>query len=330
MTAEAKSTIPYITTFFCGGGATNIGSSYIEPKLTKGMGIINPVFCDTSNSNIRRLNGGANKLAIELLPDTDGSGGVRGENHEAIGDIAKSIILRNPPTSLNIVVFTASGGSGSVFGPYIAKELIAQGESVIVIVIGSEESLIRANNTIKTLKTLDYMASQILKKPITMFFAHNKPGDRYSVVDEQVHGALGALSVLASGQNDGLDTKDLANFFQFSPVSTALPQLALLEIVDATGGDLFHSTPVALASLYTERDAPRINLMADYDCHGYVPDVTLITKELHFVITCDDVIRIAREIETRVADITSKANARSQKTNIVRDTDQATSGGIIL
>lgn len=48
------------------------------------------------------------------------------------------------------------------------------------------------------------------------------------------------------------------------------------------------------------------------------------------MITCDDVIRIAREIETRVDDITSKANARSQKTNIVRDTDQATAGGMIL
>lgn len=330
MSFETNVKPPYIRTYFCGGGATNIGSRFTKEVIQKNMGVIAPVFCDTSASNIRKLVSDTSKLAIELLPDADGSGGIRGENHEAIGDTVKSILLRHPATALNIVVFTASGGSGSVFGPYIAKELIAQGESVIVIVIGSEESLIRANNTIKTLKTLDYMASHILKKPITMFFAHNKPGDRYSVVDDQVHGAIGALQVLASGQNDGLDSKDLANFFQFAPVSSAIPQLALLEIVDANGGDMFKSTPVALASLYTEHDAPRINLMADYDCHGYVTDTNIINKELHFVITSDDVIRIAREIESRVDDITSKANARSQKTNIVRDTDQATSGGMIL
>ena len=319
-----------INGFFCGGAGINVGKSFVNKPTLEGLASIEPIFCDTSESNIRGLNTRANKINFELVPDTDGSGGIRGENNVAIADIVNAILNKYDTTRLNIVCFSASGGSGSVFGPLIASELLKREAPIILMVIGSEESKLRIINTIKTLKSLDNIATNIIKKPIVMYYAHNLPGAKFSVTDNQIIGAITSISVLASGLNEGLDSKDLYNFLMWTVISSAKPQLSLLEIISTVDAETLKKIPVSLASLYRNEDTPRVTLISDYDCYGYVSDPDLIKEDLHFVITNDNVVSIAQSVNERVNDIESKANARSNQTSITDKNDVAQDNGLIL
>lgn len=317
--------------YFCGGAGINIGASYLANTPVAGIADIHPVYCDTSMSNIRTQ--GIIGDQVMLLEGADGSGKIRRENHQAITDVINPLLIKHPPMRLNLVVFSAGGGSGSVFGPLITQALLKRDESVIALVVGSEESLITARNTIKTLRSLDNMAGTI-EQPIIMYYAHNRLGAHKSETDDAVRGAIAALSVLACPLNDAIDSKDISNFLNYNRVTDVAPQLSALEIVSdpkempTINGEA--KVPVSLVSLYRTADSLPLSVVPDYIAEGYMSSPSLSDSDLHFVITCDDVLAMARAIEARIGDIEERSSARSRNTRISTKNDQAEDNGLIL
>lgn len=90
-----------------GGCGVNIASHFINRPEQAGFATVHPCFVDTSRSNLKPE---IREEDCYILQDVDGSGKVRRENAEGIGNVIKQVLLKHKPMDLNLVVFSASGG----------------------------------------------------------------------------------------------------------------------------------------------------------------------------------------------------------------------------
>jgi hypothetical protein len=317
-----------IRAYFCGGCGINIGSHFLNRKSETGYAAIQKTFVDTSKANLFKA-GITDESSVMLLPATDGSGKIRAENATEISDSIKPLLLKHKPEDFNVVVFSASGGSGSVFGPLIISELLSRDANVLAMIIGSEESLLTANNTINTFKSLDAITKKH-NKPITMYYVHNVQGKPRSEADAEMREAISSIALLASRQNSELDTRDVANWIGFHRSTSVKAQLALLDIVDSAEAAANIKSPVAVASLYRNEASPTLTITPDYVCTGYFPANFTCPVDFHYVISCDDVISIASNIQSRLDGMRETTASRTAQTSLVKTTDHVEDNGLVL
>lgn len=300
--------------FGCGGAGVNITSHYTGRKAGAGCAEILPALIDTSRSNLKGRQ--IPEDATYLVDGLDGSGKIRAENHAEISKTIKQILVQIQPTDFNIVVFSASGGSGSVIGPLILKELADRKIPAIAMVIGSDESVIAAENTLKTLQSLESIA-QGTKLPLVMSYHQNDLNDKRSNVDKSVFSAIACFSILASGENMEMDYRDLVHWIQYTKVNGGKPQLATVHI--ATTAEQFEQivAPISVASLYSEPDAEHLATTADYQSVGYADLSSADIDQLHFLIGVNDLAKIGSDIKSRVAKMLEARNARVEPDSLL-------------
>ena len=311
-----------------GGAGINIIGSWndMDGKKAVGTAECQVAYVDTSRSN---LPPSIDQSKVYILDNVDGSGKVRSENHIEIARNIRSVVQKHPPGDLNVVAFSASGGSGSVFGPLLISELIDRKAPVVAVVIGSEESNITCSNTRNTLKSLESIAK---KKgvPVVIYYQHNARDAKRSMVDIQCRYALAALAMLGSRQNRELDTKDLFNFLNFNKVTSVEPQLALLHVYNKPEEVDQASAPVAIASLLKDPDQASYSIIPEYASVGYPRERIDSFEQLHFVITLDGVQVIYKMIDDRLGEVTKASSARIKRDSIVSDSDEVTDEGLVL
>lgn len=317
-----------IRLFGCGGAGVNITSHYTGRSTAAGCAEILPALIDTSQSNLKGRQ--LPEDATYLVEGLDGSGKIRAENHTEIAKTIKQILVQIPPTDFNIVVFSASGGSGSVIGPLILKELGDRKIPAIAMVIGSDESVIAAENTLKTLQSLENI-SQNSGLPLIMSYHQNDLNDKRSNVDKSIFSAIACFSILASGENMEMDYRDLVHWIQYTKVNGGKPQLATVHI--ATSAEQFEKViaPISVASLYSEPDAEHLPTTADYQSVGYADLSSADIDQLHFLIGVNDLARIGSTIKQRVGKMIEARQARVEPDSLLDDADRSTNkDGLIL
>jgi hypothetical protein len=321
--------------FACGGCGINAAHGWdqkIQDSLREvaGRGVIGELavtYVDTSESN---LNGSENKEQVFLLAGVDGSGKVRASNHEEIGKIIKPLLLEHPAEQLNIVVFSASGGSGSVIGPLVMRELLQRGERTIGIVVGSSESVISINNTNNTLKSLDNIARKN-GQPVVIAFEHNESTADRPEVDARIRATIGSLLIMAGPHIRELDTEDVTNWLQYHKVSKITPQLSLLDIVvDTTTLPEDIADPISIASIINTPEQALRGVTPDYITEGYQTKTDNTEGYYHYVITIDPIPRIAQKMAEAKARVDERTAARKKQDTIVRGDDHATDDDMII
>lgn len=315
--------------YAAGGAGLNIASAFdqVAGGSEAGHCIPHLVYIDTSRSNL-----GANikEEHIALIDDVDGSGKVRRENSDKISKNVKSILQKFPPMDFNIVVFSASGGTGNVAGSLIISELLQRDQSVIGIVIGSDESNITAQNTINTLKSLEAIA-QKTQAPVVIHYSHNGKDIPRSKVDQEARMVISAMSLLASKQNAELDSRDIGNWVRFDRSTSAKPQLAMLDIYrDRNKVAEEGENAISIASLFNSTDAQQLDVVPEYHCAGYPHTKIEGSEELHYVIVLDEVHDIAKMINRRVEELDQKRKARVQHGSILGNDEVDTDTGLVL
>lgn len=290
-----------------GGAGINLVSRYVGKEEEKNCASPLPAFIDTSASNLRKH--GIDPSETFLVEGLDGSGKVRRENAAEISRSIKQVLVEIEPTEMNIVVFSASGGSGSVVGPLLIKELISRDIPVVAVVIGSDESVISAENTLKTLQSLESIA-KTTDTPVVMSYHYNDPSEKRSVVDRDVWHTIACLMVLMSGENHAMDRLDLVHWLRYNKVNAEDPRLAALNVV--TSNDQYQklSDVVSVASLYKDADTPHTVQGADYQAVGYVDLDVIGLEEVHFAITLNEVVKIGKSIREKVDKMMETRNAR--------------------
>ena len=314
-----------------GGCGINIASVIGDRPATGSTAATECVYVDTSKSNLSKVKD--DKAAVFLLEGVDGSGKVRKENYNEISDKVGELLLAHGPLDLNLVVFSCSGGSGSVYGPLIVRELLLRGAAVIALVVGSKESAITANNTLNTLKSLENIVRKT-EASLVMHYNQNPTDSPRTAVDAAVLAAIQSLLVLGSSVNDGLDSKDLANFLRFERATRVQPRLALLDISTSNDPELLSemgvSNVISLASIYDSAEYVPLQVPYEYLAEGIRPPAEELPAALHFVTHTDELKAIVKGLTETVQYFDTIHQSRSQALSITGDKDQVEDDGLVL
>lgn len=318
--------------YACGGGGLNIGSNFEKHRGASDAGFadIDVIYIDTSMSN---LNQNISLDHAYLLQGLDGSGKVRKENYEEITSRILDILQQHKPGDLNIVLSTAAGGSGSVIAPSLVSELLSRGECVVVITVGSADTRLEAENTLKTIKSYEAIA-RMRKAPVVMSYVQNDDTMNRARVDSYVKSVVIGLCALFSRENRELDSKDLFNWLYFDKVTTFQPQLAAMSMVEPGEPTSSLGNVISVATLITDEGNSKLGNMPEYQCVGYLansaPASVRQATPVHFV-TSDGVFpSVVKNLDTVLKSLEESQAARLKKNNILSANDSSTENGLVL
>lgn len=327
-----NSTKPSFRLYGCGGCGINIVTPFTRKHLGDGYSEVQVGLIDTSISNHTKEHKDNDVDFFLATNDGEGSGKVRRDNAAVISDNVNQALLEQKPADFNVVIFSASGGSGSVIGPLLMKELLERSIPCVGIIIGSSESSITATNSLNTLKSLAAIGAS-LDKPCIISYQHNSVENRRSVVDATCDAIVHTLAALCSSQNDELDQRDVRNWAFYNHSTSVPAQLSLLEICDNVEAAKEIKSPISVASLLTDKDAVAPDLMPEYSCIGYRTDgLGDGLKEMHYIISVDGITELMKYRQESVNAYSQSTDARSSNAKVVLTDDDKidTCTGLVL
>lgn len=314
-----------------GGAGCNIVSNFLKQmtKESAGMTLFSCVYIDTSRSN---LNPDIPLSDTYLVDNLDGSGKLRASNYQALSDCSRDILLKHKPADINVVIGSASGGTGSVISPILVSQLLDRGEDVIVIAIGSTSSRIETENTLKTLKSYE-MISQKRETPVIMAYRENSQKKPRAEVDGEVEMLIATIAVMFSGNNRELDSSDLSNFLNYQKVTNFKAKLSHLDIFS---GNVTLAKGQALVSLVTLMDSTsdaESGVLTDYQAVGFIPETAkaYLGQQLpiHAAVVSGYFNGVAETLEAKISSYDEVRKSIVEKPITDRNT-QATDDGIVL
>lgn len=325
-----------ISLYGCGGAGINIAHMFERfngSKVADGFAIIKPYYIDTSKANLQSLDGGFSEENSYLFDKIDGSGKIRRENAEQITKGILDILVKNQPGDLNIVVSSASGGSGSVIAPSLVSELIKQNLNVIVLCIGSSDSIIEITNTVNTLKSYESIA-KLRKKPVVMLYSQNTKGVKPEEINQRFFNHIVQLSALFSRQNAGLDSADLRNWLDYTKYTSIDPKLMALDFITGyINNDEVMGDVVSIASLARRGYDTSPGITVDYRCYGIIPDEVKeiqIQESLHYSILDGIISKYFDELSSTKEQLIMRQNSRQASDPLFASSDVVENNGLIL
>ena len=249
---------------------------------------------DTSESNVITNN----DSLLFLIPGVDGSGKKQSFTYAVAVPYIDAILLEQPPKDFNVVVFSLGGGTGSVLGPLIIKELLTRKIPVVGIVVESTGSLIESENCLRALASLQSVSQSVVKKPIAISIHKNGKSIPEQQINSIITDEIKALAMLTSGANKGLDTKDIENWLNFPLTTKVSPQLVEL-VIGFAGKDTPYVVQndlkaISVASLLTTREDGEVDKELDtlalYQTVGHSPKITqdstsVSVSSIHCILT---------------------------------------------
>lgn len=317
----------YLRVYACGGTGSNVVRTFKKKRqalLESEDDKVSYSFFDTSKAN---TTDGADEQRYIL--DCDGSGSIRAQNYEQITDRILDALQENPPSEMNVVVFSTSGGSGSVFGPTLVKELISNNHPTIVLAVGGIETTKAVDNTRKTLATLDNLAEKILKAPVVMHYRCNQDSSLQQVDAEMVR-ALTLIEMIAAREARSLDGADIRNWLRYNAVSDVQPRLSSLEVYNDDTAPKFIKSAISVVTLAsTHDDSMSLGIPAEYHRFGVQDLPSDNTKAVHYVVDQAPVLDVFKRVKQRHEDLMAQAKARPKITDRLDDSEGDANGFIL-
>lgn len=310
-------------------GAGGTGINLVRPFIGEREEGISCFGIDTSKSNVKSYMSVFNDHNFYHLDGLDGSGKKRDTNVEAISDATRDILMNFKPSDFNVVIFSASGGSGSVIGPLLVKEMLLDRRKVIAVVVGSSESRIASYNTFKTIKSLQAVSKQT-KSPLIVSYQDNHATGR-SEVNRAVKSIVQCLTFLGSGEIGELDSEDLYNWLYYPRVTDLNPSVALLDIFSKASDVNTH--PIATISIFKDEDSiVALPDMAEYHCEGFDENLEEVrgVKEIHFAISTHELSVLMDTLSERLAKTDEQSRARRSKDVVLGEGDEVDESGLVL
>ncbi|MDQ6988438.1 MAG: hypothetical protein Q9M19_01050 [Mariprofundaceae bacterium] len=337
---------------YCGGAGINISKKIHSELANLGEGFceVEPRYIDTSVNNI----GG---LPPELLWKIDssgfsegeiaGSGGERRTNSTEIVEDMKKYLDTHGHTDevtseFHVVVFSASGGTGSIVAPTIMSNLRTRNIPVLGVVIGDSGNGLSCKNTLNTIATLDHMSKTGIKKPMVIIYYNNHNAvaegakDREDLVNSKILSALTITSLFLSGDNEDIDTKDMINFLapdNYNTISIA-PSLYCINmhIAGEVTNNKEHINLIG-RTLSCPKDHANLDLVLLQHKYGMVTSQNAIDKmdeltPIHVVLAGNCLVEEHKALKNTVAEYTAIMDGISTAT--LEGTGDADDSGMVF
>lgn len=141
----------------------------------------------------------------------------------------------------HVVVCSASGGSGNLIATSLLTDMRRRSIPVVAVIVGDSSNGLAANNTAKVIATIDAITKRIIKKSIPVFYFNNHAAKskgnaaKEKEVNELIFNSLSVLSLFLSGDNEDIDTRDMANFLSPDNYESFTVEPALMNISIVVG-----------------------------------------------------------------------------------------------
>ena len=290
-----------------GGAASKIVSKFEIHANNDELSHLTFNYIDTSASDITEKFD-ASKLF--LIRNMDGGGKDRRVTYEQITPHLPEIFQKFTPKDFNIVVFSASGGSGSS--------------------IGSKKEV---ENTIGTIKSAANFANRH-QRPLVMYYRENNTATPRSKVDTDVQSALFLFSLLFSSENKGLDTADLRNLIDYHKVTSFKPELSSFDFhcgkISLPDGLVAQSAAVLFSGVEGSADEEEATPILEYRAEGFLNDKR--TKQigdktpLYCVSYTGDFVERVKYLETLKARFEAAELSRKNEVKSVNVTESTDDG----
>ena len=261
-----------VTVYAVGGCGINIVMPLMQvaAKDVKGYADLTFGMIDTSHSNLPDAGFESSFIHIGSRHNlVDGSGKIRATNVEHARQAVTDIVSRWEPGDLSIVVHSGSGGSGSLIGNILTKDLMARGKNVVVVMVGSRTSIKEADNVRDTIMTYQKLA-EAFDRPVPCYYLDNSQYPTLADVDTLARIMVLFLSAVWSGENKGLDRMDLENFLNYNKVSDYAPGIVALELTSGVKAVLANDhCPVSTVVTIVKADEDHSpGIMVPYHSYG--------------------------------------------------------------
>lgn len=320
-----------ICLFGCGGAGINLIQSFLAHagKKEEGFAEFSPFFLDTSRSNIH---GPVDVERVYLIAGIDGSGKKRDSNYRLITERSKEMLHRFKPGDVNVVIHSASGGSGSIIGPTLVSELLSREVPTIVIVVGSSDSRIETDNTIKTLKSYEVISKK-REAPVAAVYYENSKDTPRGTVDARIQTTIVLLAAIFSGENRELDSADLKNFLNYPAVTSFNPKLTYLDFFSKEITIERDQTVVSAVTLTDSQTDSALPVPVEYQAVGFISDKTKeaikFPLPIHALIVDGFYHNVIEKLENKLQLIDEARGAHVEK-SILNKGDESTDEGLVL
>ncbi len=321
--------------YCCGGAGISIGSKVSVDASAPGRASIKVAYFDTSRSDlVDGVDQDCVFIAGEHMSDKDGaegSGKVRGRNNSVIKPLVPKIIhTYKPSDDLNIIICSASGGSGAVYASHLLNYMLENNKPTIVFVVSSVGSLIEVDNSIKTLMSFENAANRA-KVPVVVSHWQNDKVTPEGSVDAGILALIDRLLVLHSGENRKLDKEDLKNLLNYTAVTARAPKLVYLDVYDENSDIPEDVDIITAATLANEGMDTTFPLDVEYQAVGYMKDnLNIKLKEpLNFCVVDGHAINAVRQLQA-VSENLKQSIKQRQRSETIFTSKDAGNDDIIL
>lgn len=320
LTQEAAASLPLgkLSVYFCGGTGVNLAERFntVSAKFSrKNMAEITDYVIDTSNSNMQTHV----PSNVYKYKDKDGFGKARAEDPAAVKKKVPEILASFAPEEFNIVVFGMSGGSGSVIGPFLAREILAQGKNVILLGVVSTDTITEIQNTNDTLGNLETIATS-LNTPTVLHYYVNPENGNQAEVDEAVVLDILKLGMLFSRRNARLDQADLRNWLVYTRNREVQAPAKLTSLITMTSDTKAAAAliedgviPITVATVAPANSSTRPPFPVVYQATGFIPDGTApeFNTAVHFAIVDGQIAALHARLDAELKRLKATASSVS-------------------
>jgi hypothetical protein len=321
-----------IKVYCCGGAGMNIGGMLEKHRNQSEVAFadLEIEYIDTSKSNLRQH---IDQSHCYLMENLDGSGKLRTENHAEINDRVKAILQQFKPADFNIVLHSAAGGSGSVIGPLLTRQMLLDDAQVVVLIIGSADTRLDAENTLKTIKSYENIA-KTTSNPVVMAYAQNSQEVSRESADSGMFDRIMSLAVLYSKENLELDSRDLYNWLHYDRATSHPVKLVTMSLLEGNASLKELGNIISVATLAKQNSSTALIEMPEYQCVGFLPEDTASNvaakSPLHFVISDGVVPEIVKHLQGILKSLEQQQAARIPQQSIVSAADKPNDNGLVL